>query len=296
MTLGRHELTMPGAGNNLTGIVSGDDVQFFRDHGWWVSPQCLDHDLIDELAYGAERYLAGERDTPLPVSLGIETTETNSHRVRQGDYFSLQVDEAFAFVRHGLLPAIAAALAGSGSIRLFHDQLVYKPPAGPATSSVVGWHTDKAYWRSCTSGSMLTAWVPLQDTPLEMGPLAFWDRSHLWPGVEDLHTFDVEDLDAIEQRFARSGLVPVIEVRELRKGQVTFHHCRTVHGSYPNQVNTPRRAFAIHYQDEENEHNEKPGPDGRIAGHLNDVLCRRDANGRVDYSDPAICPRLWPTA
>jgi len=44
-----------------------------------------------------------------------------------------------------------------------------------------------AYWKTCTSNGILTAWIPMQDASMEMGTIAVLDGSHLWqdsPAVE----------------------------------------------------------------------------------------------------------------
>lgn len=278
-------------------LPSADDVAFFQEHGWWITPVCLEGELLDELEYGLDRYYAGERDTPLLYKLGTDWTEADGNVVRQNDYLSLQMDEFRSFLRHPMLPAIAAALAQTPSVRLFHDQIVYKPGNAPQQNTIVGWHTDKAYWRSCTSTSMLTAWIPFQDTTEELGTMMVIDRSHTWPGTEDLHTFKETDLAALEERIAgRSGegrgikRVPLV----MKRGQVSFHHCRAIHGSYPNRADRPRVAYAIHYQDEANAFRTEPQPDGRLATHINDTFCRKTAEGYPDYADPNLCPQLWP--
>ncbi|MBA3847259.1 MAG: phytanoyl-CoA dioxygenase, partial [Planctomycetes bacterium] len=43
-------------------LPSADDIAFFREHGWWISPRILDHALIDAAARDQQRYYAGERD------------------------------------------------------------------------------------------------------------------------------------------------------------------------------------------------------------------------------------------
>jgi ectoine hydroxylase-related dioxygenase (phytanoyl-CoA dioxygenase family) len=73
---------------------------------------------------------------------------------------------------------------------------------------------------------------------------------------------------------------------------VTFHHCRTVHGSGPNRSGAPRRSMAIHLQPADNGY--RPvGDDGLPTYHRNDELVRR-ADGVPDYTDPRICPVLHP--
>lgn len=275
-------------------LPTPDDVSFYREHGWWVSPPCITCEMIDDLSYGLERYYEGERDMLLPISPGTDWTEALGKVLRQNDYLSLQIMEFYRFVRHPLLPAMASILSGSQTIRLFHDQILYKPPGGNSADTVVGWHTDRAYWKTCTSDSMLTAWVPLQDSTLEMGTLAVLDRSHTFSENERLHTFDQKDLTAVEKLVAASGgqIDPVQFV--LKKGQVSFHNCLTIHGSYSNQSNKPRVAFAIHYQDATNSYRKVSGSEGGHVAHINDLLCKTGEDGLPDYSDPLICPKLWP--
>ena len=51
-------------------LPSDDDVAFYREHGWYISKKILPDELIDEARYGSERYFAGERDMPMPITTG----------------------------------------------------------------------------------------------------------------------------------------------------------------------------------------------------------------------------------
>lgn len=267
---------------------------FFADHGWWVSGQLLSPAELDDLTYEIERYAAGEQDHVLPSAILPRWSGAPERGVRQADYLSLQLDRVLDFIRKPLLPRIAASMMGVKSVRLFHDQLVWKDGAtSELCDSSVGWHTDRAYWQSCTSAQMITAWIPLQDTNEQMGPLAFWDGSHLWPEGDDLHSFDQSDLSSIEAKFRAFGREIKVVQASLRRGQVSFHHCRLIHGSYSNRSERRRLGLAIHYQDGGNRHvSTKAGTDTPKV-HLNDLLCRIGADGLPDYSDPNVCPLLW---
>lgn len=262
-----------------------DDVAAYREHGWWVSPPIVPEDVLDRALDGMERFYAGDRDAPFPGHTRWDHTDwvpAHGDGLRKNDYASLQVGELGDLVRHPAIAATAARLAGAGEIRLWHDQLLHKPPGGD--EGHVGWHTDRQYWESCTSTQMLTAWVPLVDVDERLGTITFVDGSHRWPEGLAIGFFD-GDLAAQEARMAAAGL-PVRKVAPaLRRGQVTFHHCRTVHGSGPNRGDRPRRSLAIHLQPGDNRH--QPGY------HRNDELVRR-VDGVPDYTDPRICPRLHP--
>jgi ectoine hydroxylase-related dioxygenase (phytanoyl-CoA dioxygenase family) len=195
------------------------------------------------------------------------------------------------------LGAIAARLARSPAIRLFDDQAIYKPPAvGEVSATAVGWHTDHSYWSTCTSNAMLTAWIPLHDAEEKNGTLYVVDGSHLWPESEHLRGFNDPDLESLEQRMGRKIPKDLISPMQLKKGQVSFHHMRTLHASGPNRAATPRFAVAVHMQDDANAHRPFSTVDGRAIVLPHDQLCRRGSDGRPDYSDSEIFPQIWPAA
>lgn len=193
-----------------------------------------------------------------------------------------------------MLAAIAACLAGTDTIRLFHDQLICKPPGVAGEESAVGWHVDAAYWQTCSSRDMLTAWIPFQDCTQDMGALSYIDRSHLRSDTEWMRTFNDRDLGALEKTIAERGDAVRKISPQLKRGQVGFHHCRTIHGSEVNRSDSDRLALALHFQDTSNHYVPHTDASGRLTVHINDLLCRKDSAGHPDYSDPAICPQLWP--
>jgi hypothetical protein len=54
-----------------------EDVAFYEEHGYYVTPKVLPDDVIDAAIRGAERHWAGERDWRLPVSTGFGGLEQN---------------------------------------------------------------------------------------------------------------------------------------------------------------------------------------------------------------------------
>ena len=167
------------------------------------------------------------------------------------------------------------------------------PPATEDKKANVGWHTDRGYWKTCTSPNMLTAWIPFHDCDEEMGTITMVDGSHQGPDNTNALDFFSHDLAGLEQQFNSGGRSVVKVPMNLLKGQVSFHHCLTIHGSGPNHRPQPRRSIAVHLQDETNRWQEYHFPDGKLATHCNDSLVRQ-ADGHPDYTDPDICPRLYP--
>lgn len=284
---------LPGGADGY--LPSNNDVDFFRRHGWWLSPRIVPDAFLDAAELGFARYYAGERDHRLPEQAACFDWEPEQgETLKQSGYISLQIAEVAALVRYPILAATAARLLGADGIRLFHDRLIVKPPDLPGDATAMGWHTDRAYWRTCTSAAMLTAWIPFHDTTHEMGPLVVMDGSHRWLGNDWMATSHERDLEALERRISTTGNSIRKVALEMRRGQVSFHHCRTVHGSEPNHSDRTRTALAVHLQSAENRYQPVFNDTGRLQGHLNDLLCRKDAGGNPDYTDPDIFPELWP--
>lgn len=139
------------------------------------------------------------------------------------------------------LARIAAELLGVSGVRLYHDQALYKEPGGGITP----WHADHYYWPLSTD-RVCTAWIPLQDTPQQMGPLAFSVGSHRFEWGRNLSIGD-ESETVIQAELARQSLPVANGPYEL--GDVSFHSGWTFHRAEPNLSEVPRRVMTIIYMD-----------------------------------------------
>lgn len=261
-------------------------VQSYRDHGFWISPVIIPDEILDKAEEGMHRFYEGDLDSTGVHPAGWKPTPGAG--LRKDDYASLCVNGLADLVRYPMIGATAARLSGARGIRLWHDQLLYKPVDNPGTKANVGWHTDRQYWKCCTSVEMLTAWVAFHDVTPEGGSVAFFDRSHTWD-ISNLDFFS-QDLDGMESAARKQGFAVEIKPTTMKRGQVSFHHCRTVHGSGPNRSAEPRRSIAIHLQPSTNR--PEVNTDGTIAPHQNNTVTRQ-VDGLPDYADERICPLLW---
>ena len=187
------------------------------------------------------------------------------------------------FVRSRRLAYIATELLGVNGVRLYHDQSLYKEPSGGYTPA----HADQYYW-PLASDRTVTAWIPLQAVPAEMGPLAFYAGSHVESFGRDLPISD-ESEQRITKTMETGGFSIVDDPFEL--GDVSFHLGWTFHRAGPNLTTQPRSVMTIIYMDQamrlvnEPRGNQKidwerwcPGavPGERIATPLNPVLYSHD--------------------
>jgi hypothetical protein len=134
----------------------------------------------------------------------------------------------------------ASQLLG-GAVRFWHDQLFCKPARH---GGVVAWHQDYSYWTRTTPLAHLTCWAGLDDSTRENGCVRYVPGSHRWPDLPV--TGLAGDMDAILSALSgeqRSAFKPVAV--ELKAGEASFHHPRTIHGSRANDAARPRRATVI---------------------------------------------------
>ncbi len=139
------------------------------------------------------------------------------------------------------LAQIAAQLLEVDRVRLYHDQALYKEPGGGITP----WHADQYYW-PLASDRVCTVWIPLQETPAEMGPLGFAVGSHQMRTGRDLAISDLSEQQisqAVQQRQ-----LPVVD-EPFALGDVSYHLGWTFHHAGPNQSDTPRRVMTVIYMD-----------------------------------------------
>ena len=83
--------------------------------------------------------------------------------------------------------------------------------------------------------------------------------------------------------------VPII----LKKGQVSFHHCLTIHGSDVNRAASPRQSLAVHMQDAANRYRLFKNEQGIPWRLVIDRMCRTIDDETPDYTDPDVFPVLW---
>ncbi|NJL10121.1 MAG: phytanoyl-CoA dioxygenase family protein [Calothrix sp. SM1_7_51] len=276
-------------------LPTEEDIAFYEKHGWYASKKVIPSEIIDQAVFGSERFYRGERDAKLPGEKGYtDWKPEDGNGIRNNEYVSLQNQEFAKLCFQPIISAIAASLARTKQIRLFADSLLCKPPIDEASNNnAIGWHTDKAFWSTCSSDNLLTAWIPFQDCDESMGPLVFIDGSHKWSDSQNIKFFYNQNLDNVEDTF-RSSKREIVKVpMTLKKGQISFHHCRLVHGSYPNKSQSLRLAMAIHMQDENNHYRPIWNNKGEPIHIGYDLLCRKLSNGNPDYSDPTIFPILW---
>src|SRR4051812_35918268 len=215
--------------------LTPEQIAHFRERGYVklkdvLSPETLKH-YEDEItrqviALNTNTKPMHERNTYQKAFLQVMNIWTKSPVVKE-----------FSFSKR--LARIAAELMGVRGVRMYHDQALYKEPGGGITP----WHADQFYWPLSNANSC-TVWIPLQATPLELGPLSFAVGSHKF---EHGRTLGISDESEAElQRALAEQNFPTDE-GPFDLGEVSYHSGWTYHRAGPNRSTQNRAVMTMIY-------------------------------------------------
>lgn len=138
---------------------------------------------------------------------------------------------------------IATGLMQTAGVRLYHDQALFKEPKGGHTP----WHADQYYWPLATENTV-TAWIPLQATPLNYGPLEFSAGSNKLTAGRDKQISD-ESQAFLEVELKRNAFNHVVEPFDV--GEISFHRGWLYHRAGPNVSGNMRKVMTMIYMDKD---------------------------------------------
>ena len=147
------------------------------------------------------------------------------------------------FIFSKRLGKIAADLMQTTGVRIYHDQALFKEGGGGITP----WHADQYYW-PLDSDKTITAWIPLQEVPLEMGPLEFSAGSHTIVEGRELEIGDDSEV-LIQKKLRMTDFKHVIEPFDL--GEVSFHSGWIFHRAGANKTDQMRKVMTIIFMDKD---------------------------------------------
>lgn len=223
-------------------MLTPTQIADFRANGFLNGGIVLTDEEVEELRGEVMRVIAERERTDIPQPVLVRNLASNeSAPVWQIVNIWMASAPFKRLMAHPKITRGIAQLTDATELRIWHDQIQYKPPE---IGGVNMWHQDAPYWPIIQPMTEVTAWVALDDADETNGCMSMVPGSHLWGNnIDFLHTLD--SYDAMPDRFDEH------EIRIVRcpvqKGEVHFHHALTWHGSHANTSGRPRRAIALHY-------------------------------------------------
>ncbi len=219
--------------------ISQDSIDYFRENGFVKLKKVLSSDAIqymektiseEVVRLNTQHLPMEERDTYGKAFLQIMNIWTRSELVKE-------------IVFSKRLAKIATDLMGVDGVRMYHDQALFKEPGGGHTP----WHADQYYW-PLSNDNTVTAWIPLQATGLELGPVEFSAKSQQ---LQEGRTLKISDDSEtiIQKKLTLNDFKKVVEPFET--GEISFHNGWVFHRAGANTTKSMRKVMTVIYMDKD---------------------------------------------
>ncbi len=226
-------------------LTNAQIAQFKRD-GFLNGGVVLTEDEVEVLRSETMRVIAERERTDIPQPV----LTRNLSRSQDAPVWQIvniwQASPPFhQLISHPKITAGLAQLTTAQELRIWHDQIQYKPPQ---IGGVNMWHQDAPLWPIIAPMTEVTAWIALDDVDVENGCMSMVPGSQLWGNhIDFLNTLK----DYTEMPDHYDGHEVKVIPCPVKKGEVHYHHALTWHGSHANHSVRHRRAIALHYMTQE---------------------------------------------
>jgi ectoine hydroxylase-related dioxygenase (phytanoyl-CoA dioxygenase family) len=259
---------------------------FARD-GWVVLPDFLGEPELQALERDYMRLL--RREVPVTGRDYCDMTGDYDRPIEDFELLNVMLPRVYmpslrgnAYERRAA--AVVRQLLGEG-FEIDYDQFVAKPPR--RDGAVFHWHQDLGYWPITEDTRTATFWLALDDVDDDNGCVRFVDGSHLEPelrwhvplhGDRDSNHTLVAEVDPTRDRIRSAAM---------KRGSVTIHHERTVHGSRGNRSDRWRRGYVLAFRSRETIAEERAhgfthshNDDVQVLTAISEQARRREQGGR----------------
>ncbi len=227
-------------------MLSDAQVTMFHENGYVNGGSLLTEEAVEELRAEVMRVIEDrDRSDVIQPVLGRNLSGDEHAPVWQIVNIWQASSPFKALMGHPQITSAISQLTGSHQLRIWHDQIQYKPPQ---VGGITDWHQDAPLWPIIAPMTEVTAWVALDDVDESNGWMSMVPGSHRWGNhIDFLNSLD--DYETMPTSY-EGHQIDVVRC-PVRKGEVHFHHALTWHGSHSNNSGRPRRAIALHYMTEE---------------------------------------------
>jgi ectoine hydroxylase-related dioxygenase (phytanoyl-CoA dioxygenase family) len=218
-------------------ILTKEQISFYQEYSFIMLKNVLTSDIIEYF----NKVISIKVDELNTVQISLENRTTYGQAFLQICNLWEQNEEIRKLIFSKRLAQIASDLMQISGVRLYHDQALFKEAGGGLTP----WHADQYYW-PLGSDKATTIWIPLQETPIEMGPLEFSAGSNKLLEGRNLPISDDSET-IINEKLRLDNFEHIVEPFDI--GEVSFHAGWVFHRAGANTLNVDRKVMTIIYMD-----------------------------------------------
>jgi phytanoyl-CoA hydroxylase len=267
-------------------VLTPEQVERFRTNGYLKFQRVIDDAQLERLRAALDRVIAAEREGEPDPSLPPEFAYGHDRRgqaeggrparaIHQFVNMWKVAPEYRDTIHNPVVTAAVRDLVGASRLRLWHDQVISKPPGDNEHFRM---HHDFYFW-PLDRPTMVTCWLALDDATVDNGCMHVVPGSHRDPRFQPVGCELASDLhlapaprgpgapgslyDEI-RTWDTSRTVPV----ELKAGECMFHHCLNYHFTPRNVTDRQRRAFVMIYMPDGTRYHHAQSPNHPCTSYL----------------------------
>lgn len=140
--------------------------------------------------------------------------------------------------------AFVAEVLGATRVQFLQDSLLYKPARDGGS---VEWHQDRTYIGYLVPAQVATLRIALLPEDEDNGCMRVVDGSHRWGAIGANQSLTATSVGSLVPTLSAEQQAQIADARylELAPGDVSIHHCLTLHGSARNTSARARRTILL---------------------------------------------------
>jgi phytanoyl-CoA hydroxylase len=285
------------------GALRQEQIERFHRDGYLKFDRVLDAGQVEAMRAALDRVIAEELsgeagDRPPEFAYGHDRKGQDPaasgrppRKIHQYVNIWKVAPEYRETIHHPVITAAVRELMGVDRVRLWHDQVVSKPPGDNAHFDC---HHDFYFW-PLDRPRMITCWLALDDATVENGCMHVLPGSHRDPRFQPPACDLSEDIQlapvpkgpgepgSLYDEVRTWGIDRATPV-ELKAGECMFHHCLNYHMTPQNRTDRQRRAFIMIYMPDGTRYNHAQSPNHPCTNYL-----RLEDSSVLDGEDFPVC-------
>ena len=245
-------------------MITQQQIDYFAENGYLRYGSVLDAAAVEELRTALDNVItiesAGGDDSEVEFQFGhrrgapmASAAQEERPRVLTQYVNMFKREPSYErLLHHPIISGVACALLNSPRVRLWHDQVISKPPGD---NGHFRYHQDFYLW-PLHAPRIVTCWLALDDVTPENGCMHVVPGSHKDPrfGLESYAAelaaraaAEAEGRETEETERQKMAYEPASTGRpvELKAGECMFHHCLNFHATPANVTSLQRRAHVM---------------------------------------------------